>query len=106
MPKASMRKASMSTKTAPTRNKKIPERQCVGCGQMHEKRSMYRVIRDQEANFVLDKTGRMNGRGAYLCPNPDCLKKAIKTRGLERSFKTVIPKEVYQSLEEAVLEHE
>ena len=84
----------------PTKNKKIPLRQCVGCGQMNEKRLMYRVIRTPEGDFSLDKTGRKNGRGAYLCPNEECLSKAIRSRGLERSFKMQIPKEVYETLEE------
>ena len=67
---------------------------------MNEKRSMYRVIRTQEGEFLLDKTGRKNGRGAYVCPNEACLQKAIRSRGLERSFKMQIPKEVYTALEE------
>lgn len=86
--------------STPTKSKKIPMRQCVGCGQMNEKRSMYRVIRTQEGEFLLDKTGRKNGRGAYVCPNEACLQKAIRSRGLERSFKMQIPKEVYETLEE------
>lgn len=94
-----MRKVSMPMST-PTKNKKIPMRQCVGCGQMNEKRQMYRVIRTQEGEFFLDKTGRKNGRGAYVCPNRECLQKAIRSRGLERSFKMQIPKEVYETLEQ------
>ena len=86
--------------STPTKNKKIPMRQCVGCGQMNEKRLMYRVIRTQEGDFFLDKTGRKNGRGAYICPNEACLAKAIKSKGLERSLKMQIPKEVYETLEE------
>lgn len=86
--------------STPTKSKKVPLRQCVGCGQMNEKRSMYRVIRTQEGEFLLDKTGRKNGRGAYVCPNEVCLQKAIRSRGLERSFKMQIPKEVYTALEE------
>lgn len=94
-----MQKVSIRMST-PTKSKKIPMRQCVGCGQMNEKRSMYRVIRTQEGEFLLDKTGRKNGRGAYVCPNEACLQKAIRSRGLERSFKMQIPKEVYETLEE------
>ena len=86
--------------STPTKNKKIPMRQCVGCGQMNEKRLMYRVIRTQEGTFSLDKTGRKNGRGAYICPNEDCLAKAIRSKGRERSFKMQIPKDVYDTLEE------
>ena len=86
--------------STPTKNKKIPMRQCVGCGQMNEKRLMYRVLRTQEGAFLLDKTGRKNGRGAYICPKEECLKNAIRSKGLERSFKMQIPKEVYVMLEE------
>lgn len=94
-----MQKVSMPMST-PTKNKKIPMRQCIGCGQMKEKRLMYRVIRTQEGELLLDKTGRKNGRGAYICPNEECLQKAIRSKGLERSFKVQIPKEVYETLEE------
>ena len=99
MQKVSIQKVSMQMST-PTKNKKIPMRQCVGCGQMNEKRWMYRVIRTQEGELLLDKTGRKNGRGAYVCPTEDCLQKAIRSRGLERSFKMQIPKEMYETLEE------
>lgn len=94
-----MQKVSMQMST-PTKTKKIPMRQCVGCGQMNEKRLMYRVLRTQEGAFLLDKTGRKNGRGAYICPKEECLKNAIRSKGLERSFKMQIPKEVYAMLEE------
>ena len=79
--------------------KKIPQRQCIGCGEMKGKKEMIRVIKTAEGEILLDATGRKNGRGAYLCPAEECLKKAIKNKGLERSFKMAIPKEVYESLE-------
>jgi len=79
--------------------KKIPQRQCIGCGEMKGKKEMIRVIKTAEGEILLDATGRKNGRGAYLCPSEECLKKAIKNKGLERSFKMAIPKEVYESLE-------
>ena len=66
---------------------------------MKSKKEMIRVIRTSEGEFLLDATGRKNGRGAYLCPNSDCLAKAVKNKGLERSFKMAVPKEVYESLE-------
>ncbi len=81
-------------------NKKIPMRLCIGCGEMKSKREMMRILRTPEDAFVLDVTGKKNGRGAYLCRNKDCLQKAIKSKGLERSFKMSIPKEVYAKLEE------
>ena len=79
--------------------KKIPMRQCVGCGEMKGKREMMRVLKTPEEAIVLDVTGRKNGRGAYLCKSLDCLKKARKNKGLERSLKIHIPDEVYDSLE-------
>lgn len=79
--------------------KKFPQRQCIGCGEMKNKKEMIRILKTPEGEFILDATGRKNGRGAYLCPSMECLKKAIRTKGLERSFKMAIPKEVYEALE-------
>ncbi|MCI9162777.1 MAG: YlxR family protein [Lachnospiraceae bacterium] len=79
--------------------KRIPQRQCIGCGEMKSKREMIRVLKTPEGEFTLDATGRKNGRGAYLCPSMECLQKAVKGKGLERSFKMAIPKEVYETLE-------
>ena len=77
--------------------KKIPLRQCIGCGEMKSKKEMIRVIKTAEGEILLDATGRKNGRGAYLCPSMECFKKAVKGRGLERSFKMAIPREVYET---------
>lgn len=79
--------------------KKIPLRQCIGCGEMKSKKEMIRVLKTTEEEIVIDATGRKNGRGAYICPSMDCFKRAVKSRGLERSLKTAIPKEVYEALE-------
>lgn len=79
--------------------KKIPMRQCVGCGEMKSKKDMMRVLRTEDGSVVLDMTGRKNGRGAYLCMNRECLFKARKNKGLECSFKMNIPQEVYENLE-------
>ncbi|QUO33623.1 YlxR family protein [Faecalicatena sp. Marseille-Q4148] len=81
-------------------------RKCVGCQEMKAKKEMIRIVRTEEQDFLLDATGRKNGRGAYICPSSECLEKAIKNRGLERSFKQAIPKEVYDELckEMSVLE--
>lgn len=87
-------------------NKKIPMRQCVGCSEMKPKKDMIRVIKTAEGEFILDTTGRKNGRGAYVCPNSECLQKAIKCKGLERSFKMPIPKEVYEMLTKEMSELE
>ena len=78
--------------------RKIPMRKCVGCQEMKNKKEMLRVLRTEENEFVLDATGRKNGRGAYICVSKECLEKAIKNKGLERSFKQPIPKEVYENL--------
>lgn len=66
---------------------------------MKSKKEMIRVIKTAEDEFLLDATGRKNGRGAYVCPTRECLEKAVKNKGLERSFKQAIPKEVYEALE-------
>ena len=89
-----------------TSSKKIPMRKCVGCQEMKAKKEMIRIVRTEEQEFLLDATGRKNGRGAYICPSSECLEKAIKNRVLERSFKQAIPKEVYDELckEMSVLE--
>jgi predicted RNA-binding protein YlxR (DUF448 family) len=79
--------------------KKLPLRQCIGCGEMKNKKEMIRVLKTSEDEILLDTTGRKNGRGAYLCPSIECFKKAVKSKGLERSFKMAIPKEVYETLE-------
>lgn len=78
--------------------KKIPMRQCVGCGDMHNKKEMMRVLKTPEGGITLDKTGKKNGRGAYLCMTKECLIRAQKNKGLERSFKMSIPNDVYDSL--------
>ena len=82
--------------------KKIPLRQCIGCGEMKSKKEMIRVIKTAEDQILLDATGRKNGRGAYLCPSMECFKKAVKGRGLERSFKMAIPREIYETLEKEI----
>lgn len=84
--------------------KKISLRQCIGCGEMKSKKEMIRVIKTAEGEILLDATGRKNGRGAYLCPSMECFKKAVKGRGLERSFKMAIPREVYETLEKEMEE--
>lgn len=80
-------------------NKKIPMRKCVGCQEMKSKKEMIRVIKTPENTFLLDVTGKKNGRGAYVCPDKECLKLARKNKGLERSFQQPIPAEVYEALE-------
>ena len=80
-------------------NKKVSLRRCIGCGSMIDKKDLIRVIRTKENDISIDITGKKNGRGAYVCNSSECLKKAIKSRGLERSFKVSIPQDVYTELE-------
>ena len=75
-------------------------RQCTGCQEMKNKKEMIRVLKTSEGEILLDATGKKNGRGAYLCRSMDCLEKAIRSRGLERSLKVKIPYEVYETLKE------
>ncbi len=79
--------------------RKIPLRQCIGCGEMKNKKEMIRILKTAEGEITIDATGKKNGRGAYLCPSMDCYRKAVKGRGLERSLKMAIPKDVYETLE-------
>ena len=79
--------------------KKIPQRQCMGCRERKEKRQMIRVVRCTDGTVNLDFGGKMNGRGAYVCPNPDCLKKALRSKALDRSLEVEIPQEVYDRLQ-------
>lgn len=78
--------------------KKIPQRQCMGCRERKEKKAMIRVVRCTDGSVSLDFSGKLNGRGAYVCPDPECLQKAQKTKALERSLETPIPQEVYDRL--------
>ena len=79
--------------------KKIPQRQCMGCRERKNKRDMIRVVRTTEGTVSLDFGGKMNGRGAYVCPDMECLKKCRKTRALERCLEVAIPETVYDRLE-------
>ena len=79
--------------------KKIPMRMCTGCGEMKPKKELVRVVKSPEGEISIDRTGRSPGRGAYVCPNPECLKIAKKSRRLEMVFASQIPEEVYDALE-------
>lgn len=86
--------------------RKIPLRQCVGCGEDKEKKAMLRVIKTSEGEILLDDTGKKNGRGAYICKTMQCLEKAVKNKGLERSLKVRIPHEVYDELKKEMADYE
>ncbi len=78
--------------------KKVPLRKCTGCQKMKEKKQLIRVVRTDENQYYMDLTGKMSGRGAYICKNIECFEKAFKSKGLERSFKSAIPKDIYEKL--------
>ena len=80
------------------KTKRIPSRICVGCQEAKDKPSLVRVVKDSENHLSLDTTGKKNGRGAYLCRNLDCFERAMKNKGLERSLKMQIPKEMVEEL--------
>ncbi len=84
--------------------KKIPQRQCMGCRERKAKRELIRVVRGTDGVVSLDFSGKLNGRGAYICPNKECLKKAQKAKSLERSLEVPIPQEVYDRLEKEMEE--
>ena len=78
--------------------KKIPQRQCMGCRERKAKRDMIRVVRGTDGEVSQDFGGKKNGRGAYICPDMECLKKAIRSKALDRSLEVTIPEEVYDRL--------
>ena len=84
--------------------KKIPMRQCLGCREHKPKKELIRVVRSPEGEVSLDFKGKLPGRGAYVCPQPECLAKACKSRALERAFETALPAEVYEALEQQMEE--
>ena len=79
--------------------KKIPQRQCMGCRERKAKKEMIRVVRTTEGTVSLDFSGKLNGRGAYVCPDMECLKKAMKSKALDRCLEVTIPEDVYARLE-------
>ena len=88
------------------KERKIPMRMCAGCGEHKPKAELMRVVRDTEGNVSLDLTGKKNGRGAYLCRSLDCLKKARKTKRIDRTLETQIPDAVYDRIEEEFSQNE
>ena len=84
--------------------KKVPMRQCVGCRELRNKKDLMRILKTPDNNVIFDDTGRMNGRGAYICPSVECLKKARRTKAIERSLDISIPDEVYDAIERQMSE--
>ena len=85
-------------------NKKIPLRTCIACKECKPKRELIRIVKTEES-FLIDKTGKMNGRGSYICNSEECLNKLIKQKSLNKVFKTNLPIEVYESLKEQFFEN-
>ncbi len=82
--------------------KHIPQRTCIGCNTVKNKNELIRIVKNKENEIKVDKTGKMNGRGAYICDDINCLEKAIKAKKLERVFETSIDEEIYESLRGAI----
>ena len=78
--------------------KKIPMRKCLGCNEQRPKRDLVRIVRTPEGEIVLDKIGKQAGRGAYICPDLNCLKKAPKGKRIEKSLETPVSEEIFESL--------
>lgn len=86
--------------------KKVPMRMCTGCREMKPKKELIRVVKTTEDGIKLDLTGKLNGRGAYICKNKDCLAKAQKSNALSRAFETNVSSEVYLELEKEFLDEQ
>lgn len=86
--------------------KRVPLRMCTGCGEMKPKKELVRVVKPPEGDICIDQTGKKAGRGAYVCPSPECLKKARKNRRIERSFQCRIPDEIYDAMEAELQKNE
>ena len=83
--------------------KKIPERTCMGCNIKKPKKEFIRIVKSKEGNIDIDRTGKMQGRGAYICDNIECLEKLIKSKRLEKVFDMKISDEIYEKLRGVIL---
>ncbi len=84
--------------------KKIPQRTCLGCMQSKNKSELVRIVKQNDGKIFVDKTGKANGRGAYICNNVECLDKAVKSKRLEKNFETKIDNEIYESLRGVIVD--
>lgn len=84
--------------------KNIPQRTCIGCREKKDKKDLIRIVKDKEGNISIDKTGKANGRGAYICDDVTCLEKAIKSKSLQRTFETEITEELYENLRGVIID--
>lgn len=85
--------------------KKVPQRTCVGCKTQKNKNELIRIVINKDGNIFIDRTGKANGRGAYICNNSDCLEHAIKTKCIERNFETSISDEIYDELRKEIADN-
>ena len=83
--------------------KKQPQRTCMGCNQKKDKKELIRIVKNKKNEINIDKTGKLEGRGAYICDSIDCLEKAIKSKRIERIFEQKIPEEIYEKLRGVML---
>ncbi len=84
--------------------KSLPQRSCIGCNTKKDKRDLIRIVKSKDGNISIDKTGKANGRGAYICNNVECLEKAIKSKRLERTFEKSIDSEIYEILRGVIID--
>ena len=84
--------------------KSIPQRTCIGCKEKKDKKDLIRIVKDKEGNIFVDKTGKANGRGAYICDDVTCLDKAIKSKSLQRNFETEVTNELYENLRGVIID--
>lgn len=82
--------------------KNIPQRTCIGCNEKKDKKEFIRIVKDKDGNISIDRTGKANGRGAYICDNIECLEKAIKSKKIEKSFKMSINENIYENLRKVI----
>lgn len=84
--------------------KKLPQRKCIGCNEIKDKKELIRIVKNKEGIINIDKTGKMPGRGAYICDSIDCLNKVIKTKKLEKTFEIKIEEQVYENLRGVIID--
>ncbi len=84
--------------------KSLPQRTCIGCNSQKNKKNLIRIVKNKEGNISIDRTGKAQGRGAYICDNITCLEKAIKTKRLERAFEAKIADEIYDKLRGVIID--
>ena len=84
--------------------KKEPQRTCLGCKESKNKKELIRIVKQNDGKIFIDKTGKANGRGAYICNNIECLEKAIKSKRLENNFETKIDNEIYETLRGVIID--